>query len=327
MKDLAKLISFVCTTLIIFCSIFIYGCYRNNEAEFQGYLEGKYTYLSSAVSGKLEQLFVDRGYQVKKGQVIFILDQEPEISQLQTSQQKLAESQETLINLEKGQRQTVLDSITAQRQQAAADLAYATKTLNRYKELYSHGVIDKNTLDKAQDDYDANLQRVKESEANLDEAKLGARENLIKAQQSAVAGNMAEVKQMQWALDQKTKRAPEDAEVFDKLHEVGEFISAGDPVVNLLPPSTLKVIFFVPERMLSGIRLNEKIEFTCDGCRQRFPAIVSFISPNAEYTPPVIFSFESREKLVYRIEARIDLEIAKQLHTGQPVDVYVSLKK
>lgn len=77
--------------------------------------------------------------------------------------------------------------------------------------------------------------------------------------------------------------------------------------------------------MLSTLKLNQKITFGCDSCKHRTEAFISYISPEAEYTPPVIYSKDSREKLVYLIRADMPEEIAKQFHPGQPIDVYLPL--
>lgn len=326
-KQWAKLTKIFFGLLIGIVLFSIAGCNNKNRIVLQGYVDGKYTYLASSVAGKLEQLFVKRGDRIEAAKIIFTLDPEPEISLLQKAEQSLAQSQQVLSDLEKGQRQTVVDSLKAQLQQAIADLDYNSKALARDKALYKERVLDKNTFDKATSDYDQSLNHVKDLQSRIEEANLGARENLISAQRANVAGNVADVNQMRWAVGQKTGRTPVAAQVFDTLHEVGEFVAAGQPVVVLLPPSTMKIVFFVPETILSRMSIGQNIEFGCDSCTKLYTATVNFVSTDAEFTPPVIFSRDTRDKLVYRIEAKIDESLAPQFHTGQPVDVYVNSQR
>ena len=109
--------------------------------------------------------------------------------------------------------------------------------------------------------------------------------------------------------------------IFDILYWKGEWIAAGRPVVALLPPQNVKVRTFVPEPNISKVHYGDRIQVYVDGLREPLIAKVSFISPRVEYTPPVIYSQESRSKLVVMIEGTFDPETAAKLHPGQPVDV------
>lgn len=302
--------------------IFMVGCHKNGHT-YQGYVEGKYTYVASAVSGNLVQLMVKRGDQVRPKQILFSLDPEPEAAQLKQAEQRLAEAQQLFTNLQKGQRATIIEGLNAQKTQAEATLDFAQKTLKRYELLRSHAAIDQAAVDQAQSTYKQSFNKIKEINANLAEAKQGARENLITAQAAVVAALNARVQAAHWALEQKTVSAQITAQVFDTLYEPGEFVAAGRPVISLLPPDKMKVVFFVPEKIVSKTHVGDGIAFDCDSCATTYPATISFVAPNAEYTPPVIYSESSREKLVYRVEALLKPEIAVQLHPGQPLDITI----
>jgi HlyD family secretion protein len=305
------------------CLLLISGCHHYKNKVVQGYIEGSYTYLASAIGGTLEKLPVARGDQIKTHNLIFVLDQQPETDQLQQAQKNLAQTRQTLMDLKKGQRQTVLEQIKARRAQTIAAMTLDRKTLIRYKKLYLKGAIDKQSVDTAQANFDRDMKKIKELNANLAEAKLGARTNQIKAQQEAVAAAKADVRQAQWALHQKTGDAPISALVFDTYYRVGEYVPAGQPIVSLLAPQNIELIFFIPEPLLSVISLGQIVQFGCDSCKEKTPAAISFISSEAEYTPPVIYSKAARDKLVYRVEAKIAPDLAVHFHTGQPVDVYL----
>lgn len=122
-------------------------------------------------------------------------------------------------------------------------------------------------------------------------------------------------------LERRRAYSPVSGTVHQIYFRPGETVPAGKPVLALLPPGNIKVRFFVPEAMLPRIALGDKIEVSCDGCGTPIEAGISFISRNAEFTPPVIYSIDERHKLVYLVEARA--EKVDSLRVGQPVDVRV----
>ena len=136
----------------------------------------------------------------------------------------------------------------------------------------------------------------------------------MKAQEAALA-------RAEWDLAQKNQSAPQAGQVFDTLYRPGEWVPAGRPVVVLLPPQNIKVRAFVPQARIGTIRLGDPVQVTVDGVEKPFRGRVSFISPRAEFTPPVIYSRENRAKLVFLVEAVFDPETAARLHPGQPVDI------
>jgi HlyD family secretion protein len=127
--------------------------------------------------------------------------------------------------------------------------------------------------------------------------------------------------QAQWNFDQKKQAAPQAGLVYDTLFRQGEWVGAGKPVVVLLPPQNIKVRAFVPQARLGSIHYGDPVQVRVDGVAQPFVGKVSYISPRAEYTPPVIYSRESRQKLVFMIESVFDPQVSVNLNPGQPVDV------
>jgi HlyD family secretion protein len=105
------------------------------------------------------------------------------------------------------------------------------------------------------------------------------------------------------------------------MFRVGEWVAAGDPVVRMLPPENIKVRFFVPQPVLGSLTIGGKVSLHCDGCAADLPATITFVSPQAEYTPPVIYSNETRSKLIFMIEAHPSPADALKLHPGQPIAV------
>jgi HlyD family secretion protein len=305
------------------CFLIMLGCENQFNNKFQGYLEGKYTYLSAPSGGQLNQLLVTKGAVVELGQTVFVLDSEPEASRLEQARGQVVNAQRILDDSKKGARQEVIDQLEARKKQTIASLDYSKKTLMRYQALQRKAAIDKSTLDQAQSDYDERVEALKEIEANIRDAKLGSREDLIAAYQAQVSAAQAAASAADWALVQKTVIAPVKARVFDTFYEPGEYVIGGKAVVALLPDDKLKIVFFAPEYKLGQFKMGQKVVFNCDGCSKNNLANISYVSPQAEYTPPVIYSRESKDKLVFRIEAQVDPLIARGFNPGQPVEVTI----
>jgi HlyD family secretion protein len=109
--------------------------------------------------------------------------------------------------------------------------------------------------------------------------------------------------------------------IYDTFFVEGEWVPAGRPVVSLLPPGNIKLRFYVPEAVVGGLRVGQAVKVSCDGCGAPLAAAVSYVSPAAEFTPPIIYSRETRAKLVFLVEARPEAKDATRLKPGQPVDV------
>ena len=143
----------------------------------------------------------------------------------------------------------------------------------------------------------------------------------IAAQASMVDSLEAALRQAQWRLDQHSVASPAAGVIADVLARPGETLAAGAPVVSLLPPENIFVRFFIPERELSRAHVGEKVMFRCDGCMDDLSGTISFIAPQAEYTPPFIYSESTRGKFVFLAEARPPKAQAALLNPGQPVTV------
>jgi HlyD family secretion protein len=137
--------------------------------------------------------------------------------------------------------------------------------------------------------------------------------------EAALRTAQARLNSSQTRLTRRKVFSPAEGTIEQIYFRAGEMVSAGRPVLALLPPGNLKVRFFVNEAMLPQIRINDVINVHCDGCPDGLTAKVSFIARNSEFTPPVIYSLEERAKLVFMIEARP--EQPERLRVGQPISV------
>ena len=156
--------------------------------------------------------------------------------------------------------------------------------------------------------------------ARLDSAQQRREEiAVLQAQEKRAEAAVARRDAAETRLARRRLAAPVDGAVQQVYYRPGEMVPAGRPVVSILPPGNIKVRFFVGEPLLPTVALGDTVEVTCDGCAKPIPARVSFIARSAEYTPPVIYSLEERNKLVFMVEARP--EKPDGLRVGQPVQV------
>jgi HlyD family secretion protein len=306
--------------MVVAISLFA-GCRRPPANTVQGYVEGEFVYVASPLAGELKSLYVQRGTQAKAGDRLFALDTTAETAARDEAQQRVAQARADLEDIKKPRRPEEIQAIEAQLRQAQAALAFSEQEFNRQAGLADSGATAIQEVDRARATRDQDRQRVAQSQADLEVARLGARSDQIVAAENNVHALEAALAAAEWNLAQKSQAASEAGLVFDTLYREGEWVAAGRPVVALLPPQNIKVRAFVPETQVGAIRPGDPVHVTVDGVPQAFVGKVSFISPQAEFTPPVIYSRESRSKLVFMIEIVFDPETAAQLHPGQPVDV------
>ena len=297
------------------------GCEPAPKPRVQGYVEGEFVYVASPIAGALETLPVQRGAQVAAGDALFALECGAETAARDVAERRLAEGQAKLDDTKKGKRPVEIESAQAQLKQARAALALAEKESARQESLFQSGASAASEFDRARAARDEDRQRVSQLEADLQTAQLGSRSDQIVAAEANVRALAAALAKAEWDFAQKHQAATQAGLVFDTLYRPGEWVAAGRPVVALLPPANVKVRAFVPEARVGTIHPGANVRVFVDGVREPFAGQVTFISPQAEYTPPVIYSQESRAKLVFMIEARFDAATAAKLHPGQPVDV------
>ena len=283
-------------------------------------MEGDSTYVSAPVAGKLEKLMVHRGDTVKKDQTLAILDQEPLLDDLNIAKAALEQSQATLEDLLSGEREPKIKALDANVKEAQAKLDYARVEMQRFNRLLESKSTDQNSVDQAVSNANAALAAYHAALAQVEVAKLPARAQQIAAAKAQVAQSSASVSKANWSYQQTHIKAPVAGLVDNRFYTQGEWIAAYQPIVSILAKENIKVLFFVPEADLSQLKYQQEVTLHLDGSQAPLKAKISFIAPQAEYTPPVIYSVASRQKLVYRIEARLD-SAQYALHPGQIVDV------
>ncbi|HEX4618388.1 MAG TPA: HlyD family efflux transporter periplasmic adaptor subunit [Steroidobacteraceae bacterium] len=297
------------------------ACSGSRGTTYQGYAEGEFVYLASSQPGRLEHLAVSRGQQVGQGTLVFSLEASEEQAGQHQAQQQLAAAQAQLADLETGRRAPEVAVVRAQLAQAQAAAQKSALQRERDDAQYRAGGISREQLEATLALARSDAAHVSELESQLDVARLPGRAQQLKAQSGQVQAARAVLDQADWRVSEKSIAAPQAGLVYDTLYREGEWVAAGNPVVQMLPPQNIKVRFFVPEGALGSLTVGRKVSLHCDGCPADVAAAITYVSPAAEYTPPVIYSNETRGKLVYLIEAHPAPQDAAKLHPGQPLEV------
>jgi HlyD family secretion protein len=297
------------------------SCHRSEKVPFLGYVEGDYLYIAAPLAGRVESVAVEKGSTVEAGTRLFSLERTAEEASLAEAEHRLVQAHSRLADARKGMRPTELAAAEARLAQARSLAELSAGDLGRAKPLHDSGVLAADAFDRARFTHLRDEQAVAQLEADLATAKLGARSDSIAAAEADVAAVEAARNRAAWAVDQKQVAAPAAALVFDILFRPGEFVPAGQPVVSLLPPDNVKVRFYVPEGQVAALRQTQTVQVAISGRGKPLTAQINYISPQAEFTPPVIYSRENRAKLVFLVEARPSAADAATLHPGQPVEV------
>ncbi len=309
------------------------ACSRTPNDVLTGYAEAELIYVSAPIAGVIGKISVTRGATVKKGDELFVLDAEPEALQRAEAAARLAQAKSQSANLSKARRPAEIEAVEKQLTQARAAQAASQAAMKRNSELVTKGFASASMLDDLRAAVDRDSARVGELQAQLELARSPSRADEIAAAQAQVQAASAAFAATQWREGQQRQTAPVDAVVFDVTYRPGERVAVNAPVVALLPvpqegatteSGGLKLRFYAPTALLPRLKVGQDVTVGCDGCPAGLRATVSFISPQAEYTPPVIYSNESRSKLVFMVQAQPDVTTARALKPGQPVDVHLS---
>lgn len=256
------------------------GCGQSDDGAWLGYGEGDNAFISAPQPGWVSSMHVERGAFVHRGDLLFTLDDTAQVANRDQAIASLATARASLA-------------------QEQANLVYAQRQLERQSGLARANAGTPANLDLAKSNYEQSAARI---------AQL----------QSQIAQTSASLAGATYSLTQRNVVAQTEGRVQDIYFRTGEYAPASTPVLSILPPKNIYVRFFVPETQFSKVHIGEKVRITCDGCKPMI-ATISFIAQQEEFTPPVVFSQDSRTKLVFKLEARTPGGM--KLNPGQPVQV------
>jgi HlyD family secretion protein len=306
---------------LIVAMLALSGCGQQQSNAFPGYMEANLVLVGSEQGGRVETLAVREGDSVEQGAPIFTLESEAQEAEVAAARARVTEAEAHFADAKQQmQRPGEIEVLDASLAQAKAMLQMSILTLDRTQKLFDKRWVSQAQLDDAKAQHDRNEAAVNEAERRIDAAKLPNRSDLIDAAAASVDAERHSLEQAETNRGKRKVFAPAAGTVEEVYFRPGEVVNAGQAVVALLPSGNLKVRFFVAEPVRADLHIDQTVNVTCDGCKGELAAKISFIAREAEFTPPVIFSQEQRQKLVFLVEAR-PLGATATLTAGQPVTV------
>ena len=309
----------VAVGLVGFLGWRIWGPDVTHPRRLSGYVEGETLYVAASVAGPVSTVSVERGQRVAAGQPLFALDAAQLVAARDQAASQAQAAQSQAEDAAKGQRPDELAVYDAQRAAAQAALAEAQADYNRIAPLAAKGIYALARLDQARAALKTAQANVRTVEQQRQVGTLGARPDAVRAAQSQAAAARDQLAVAQDRLDQISPKAPVAARVQDVFYQSGEWAAANQPVVALLADNRVRLRFYVPQAEVAFYRPGTRIDFACDGCKSGLSARINFVSPRAEFTPPVIYSRDARDRLVFLVEALPDHPA--DLQPGLPIDV------
>ena len=289
---------------------------------WQGYAEADFVKVGPTQAGLLTAVRVARGDRVVKGQPLFEQDAADDRAAVEQARRLLQQARDQLANLLSPSKPSEIEQAKANLRDSEAARDRVQEDLRRSSALLQSGSATQKIVDQETADLRSAEAKVAAATAALATAQASmGRPGEIDAQESMVSSLEAALRKAQWRLDQRSVSAPEAGLVADVIAFPGETLAAGAPVVSLLPPQNIFVRFFIPEPELARVHVGDRVAFSCDNCPPDLGGAISFISPQAEYTPPFIYSERTQSKFVFLAEARPPPAAAALLNPGQPVTV------
>lgn len=285
-----------------------------------GYVEGDYVLLAPIEVAQVETVTVKRGDRVTPGTTVVTLESADAKIAVAQAEAGLAQAQAQLADLQIGKRPEEIAVLKAEVDMASAQAADAKRKYDRAADLFKRGAGTQADFDTASATLETANAQVGQANANLAVGGLPARPETIKAADNQVKQAQATLEQARWRLSKRVLAAPSTGRVNDVIRNPGDTAGPTAPVISILPDGAVKLSVYIPEAAFSSVKVGTLLGVHCDGCGPDVKARVSYVSPDPEFTPPVIYSLENRQKLVYLVEARPEGD-AGPLQPGQIVDV------
>ncbi|MEO0616049.1 MAG: HlyD family efflux transporter periplasmic adaptor subunit [Pseudomonadota bacterium] len=303
-----------------FAALLLAGCAGDDSPDATiGYVEADWRYVSAPAAGWIVDLPVAEGDRIDVGDLLFELDATSERAQRDEAEARVRQAEAEALNIETGARAEEIEALRARLAEAQAQLTRATADHDRVMPLVEAGLEPRSRGDALTADLAVATASVKALQADIRVAVLAARPNARQAAAAATESARAARDRAAYSLAQRKTESRHAGRIETLLQERGEYVTPGTPVLAVLPDDGLKVRFFVPQAALPGVSLGATVRVSADGMPSVETASVTYIATEAEFTPPVIYSRESREKLVFLVEAR--LPNGSALRPGLPVDV------
>ena len=270
-----------------------------------GHVEATEVRLSAKVAGQIEALPVQEGDRVTAGQEVARIDTTDLRLALEVAKAERAQADAERRLRVAGSRPEDVAEARSQVSRAEADLRGAQEDLVRMETLLQSGSGVDKARDEARTRRDmaaANLQGARE---RLRKLRAGSRPQEIDAAAARVAGADARIAQLQQQIADAVVKSPVAGVVTGKLAEAGELVTRGTGLLVIAELARPWLTVYVAEPDLGRIRLGQEAEVSTDAGQKR-TARVTFVSPQAEFTPKNVQTADERAKLVYKVKLGLD---------------------
>lgn len=308
-------------TLCSFAIVSALGLCPPSATIVVGYAEGEYVRIAPIETARLVSLGVKLGDKVAAGSALATLETDEVLIAERDAAAKLVQAQADLADLKLGRRPEEIAVQEAALQSARAQALDAERALARRSDLFDRGFSAKAELDQATTARDVANARVAELAANLSVARLPARADTIAAAESRVVQAQAQLDQTRWRLVQRRLTAPAAGRIADIVRHPGEVAGPNAPILVMLPDNAVKLKFYVPQAEIATLSPGDRVVVNCEGCEKGLTAAITYKADEPEFTPPVIYARDARQKLVYWVEARPEGAAIAALRPGQIVDI------
>lgn len=283
---------------------------RSDEV-FTGYVVSDDIYMTAPVAGTLTRVAVQRGQRIAAGAALFSIDPTVRAARTEQARAGIAANQAQVAQQQAGLARARADLASAQ---SDADRANAELRRLAAAQREKAGSVAQLDIDRARAAYEGAIAR-----RDAARTQIGSADAAIAAAEAQVRQARAGLTSAQRELSDLAPVAPAAGRIEDVMFKPGESVGANVPVVSIVPDGQVKVRFYVSQALVHAYRPGRKVAIGCDGCAAGLTATVEFVASEPEYTPPIIYSLDARQKLVFMIEAR-PAQPGKLL-PGQPIDV------
>ncbi|MFZ5520245.1 MAG: HlyD family secretion protein [Pseudomonadota bacterium] len=303
-------------------------------ASGNGRIEATEIAIAARSPGRLTEVLVREGDDVAAGQVVARIDVaslQAELDRARTGVIQARQARDTAQAMVKMREQAVRTA-QAQLAQRRSDLSLADKELQRVRQLVAQNFLSPQKLDEAQAARAASQAGVAAAQSQILEAQaaLAAAQSQAVEAASAIAAAEAGVARLQADVGDATLRAPRPGRVQVRAANEGEVVAAGTRILSLADLSDVYMTFFLPETAAGRLAIGAPVRLVLDAAPQYvIPASVSFVASVAQFTPKTVETKSERQKMVFKVRARIDRELLlryrNHVKTGLPGMAYVQL--
>jgi HlyD family secretion protein len=296
---------------------------RNGSAILaSGTVEATQAELGFQVAGRLEQLAVREGDQVRTGGTIAHLEQTELLAQREVARAQVDAAQAGLAELLAGSRREEIAHARAVLTVATERRDYAQRDVDRLQPLAEQSLVSRQAFDQQRTNLSVAQGEVAKAKEDLQILETGPRSERIAAQRAALAQAKATVQRIDAQLAQTELKAPFAGTITVRHREPGEALSPGNPVVTLRNFDDRWVRVYIPGDEVGNLRLGQAATITGDANPdKRYTGAISYIASVAEFTPRNVQSTKDRVKLVYEVRVRIAGDTTVDLKPGLPADV------